>query len=71
MYYFYYIKYVALWLNWIEQPPPKGQVGGSSPPRVTNLIQQLQQVIIFVKIQDPNKIPKIPFTNRLQKNLVI
>ena len=24
------------WLNWIEQPPPKGQVGGSSPSGVTN-----------------------------------
>ena len=29
---------MALWLNWIEQPPPKGQVGGSNPPRVTSLI---------------------------------
>ena len=25
----------APWLNWIEQPPPKGQVGGSNPPGVT------------------------------------
>jgi hypothetical protein len=23
------------WLNWIEQPPPKGQVAGSSPAGVT------------------------------------
>ncbi len=23
------------WLNWIEQPPPKGQVGGSNPLGVT------------------------------------
>jgi hypothetical protein len=30
-------------------------------------MQQLQEVIDFVKIQDPKKIPKIPFTNRLQK----
>ena len=31
---------MALWLNWIEQPPPKGQVGGSNPPRVTKLLEQ-------------------------------
>ena len=29
------------WLNWIEQPPPKGQVAGSNPAGVT--------------IQKPNK----------------
>ena len=23
------------WLNWIEQPPPKGQVGGSNPLGIT------------------------------------
>ena len=26
----------APWLNWIEQPPPKGQVAGSNPAGVTN-----------------------------------
>ncbi len=26
---------VAPWLNWIEQPPPKGQVAGSNPAGVT------------------------------------
>jgi hypothetical protein len=26
---------VAPWLNWIEQPPPKGQVIGSNPIGVT------------------------------------
>ena len=26
---------MALWLNWIEQPPPKGQVAGSNPAWVT------------------------------------
>jgi hypothetical protein len=26
---------VAQWLNWIEQPPPKGQVAGSNPAWVT------------------------------------
>ena len=28
---------VAPWLNWIEQPPPKGQVTGSNPVGVTIL----------------------------------
>ena len=31
------LRRLAPWLNWIEQPPPKGQVGGSSPPGVTNI----------------------------------
>jgi hypothetical protein len=26
---------VVPWLNWIEQPPPKGQVTGSSPVGIT------------------------------------
>jgi hypothetical protein len=26
---------VTQWLNWIEQPPPKGQVAGSNPAWVT------------------------------------
>lgn len=26
---------VTSWLNWIEQPPPKGQVAGSNPAGVT------------------------------------
>ena len=25
----------APWLNWIEQPPPKGQVAGSNPAGIT------------------------------------
>ena len=29
-------KDVAQWLNWIEQPPPKGQVAGSNPAWVTS-----------------------------------
>ena len=58
---------MALWLNWIEQPPPKGQVGGSNPPRVTKLIQQLQSVTDFTKIQNPQKTPKILCSNRVQK----
>ena len=28
---------VAPWLNWIEQPPPKGQVTGSNPVGVTKI----------------------------------
>ena len=59
---------MALWLNWIEQPPPKGQVGGSNPPRVTKLIQQLQYVTVYLKIYNPKKTSKTPFANRLQKN---
>jgi hypothetical protein len=27
---------VAPWLNWTEQPPPKGQVAGSNPAGVAN-----------------------------------
>lgn len=27
---------MAPWLNWIEQPPPKGQVAGSNPAGVAN-----------------------------------
>ena len=28
---------VVPWLNWIEQPPPKGQVAGSNPAGITSL----------------------------------
>jgi hypothetical protein len=28
-------RLAAPWLNWIEQPPPKGQVAGSNPAGVT------------------------------------
>ena len=28
-------KAVVPWLNWIEQPPPKGQVTGSNPVGIT------------------------------------
>ena len=31
----YLVGCVAPWLNWIEQPPPKGQVTGSNPVGVT------------------------------------
>jgi hypothetical protein len=34
--YFNYLS-VAQWLNWIEQPPPKGQVAGSNPAWVTTI----------------------------------
>ena len=29
----------APWLNWIEQPPPKGQVAGSNPAGVTRILR--------------------------------
>lgn len=35
-------KSSAPWLNWIEQPPPKGQVAGSNPAGVTKTITHLQ-----------------------------
>ena len=28
---------MAPWLNWIEQPPPKGQVAGSNPAGVATI----------------------------------
>ena len=28
----------APWLNWIEQPPPKGQVAGSNPAGVATFV---------------------------------
>ena len=37
--------WLAPWLNWIEQPPPKGQVTGSSPVGVT--------IFAFTKISGP------------------
>ena len=59
---------MAPWLNWIEQPPPKGQVGGSNPPWVTILTHKLQWVKSYPE-KNPLKILKIPFTNRLQKKI--
>ena len=32
------IKKVTPWLNWIEQPPPKGQVAGSNPAGVATFL---------------------------------
>ena len=32
---------MAPWLNWIEQPPPKGQVAGSNPAGVATYQKQL------------------------------
>tara|TARA_X000000368_G_scaffold328520_1_gene265546 strand:+ start:175 stop:312 length:138 start_codon:yes stop_codon:yes gene_type:complete len=31
---------MAPWLNWIEQPPPKGQVAGSNPAGVATLLSK-------------------------------
>ena len=33
---------MAPWLNWIEQPPPKGQVAGSNPAGVTKLLFKIK-----------------------------
>ncbi len=30
---------MAPWLNWIEQPPPKGQVAGSNPAGVAKFVR--------------------------------
>gem|GEM_PF-2781087 len=38
---------MAPWLNWIEQPPPKGQVTGSNPVGVT---KKLNKVWRFVRV---------------------
>ena len=32
---------MAPWLNWIEQPPPKGQVAGSNPAGVTTELLEI------------------------------
>ena len=31
----------APWLNWIEQPPPKGQVAGSNPAGVATTLLKI------------------------------
>ena len=36
----------APWLNWIEQPPPKGQVAGSNPAGVATLSQSFRALKI-------------------------
>ena len=41
---------LAPWLNWIEQPPPKGQVAGSSPAGVaSNLIVKSTFIILSLR----------------------
>lgn len=32
------------WLNWIEQPPPKGQVAGSNPAGVASLTDFIEEI---------------------------
>ena len=39
---------VAQWLNWIEQPPPKGQVGGSNSPWVTKNANKYRHCALFI-----------------------
>ena len=38
---------MAQWLNWIEQPPPKGQVAGSNPAWVAIFIVYYQYFMTF------------------------
>ena len=40
----------APWLNWIERPPPKGQVAGSNPAGVaSNLIVKSTFIILSLR----------------------
>ena len=57
------------WLNWIEQPPPKGQVASSNLAWVTILTHYLQWVTSYPEKQNPLKVLKIPWTDRGQKNV--
>ena len=50
-----YVK-MAPWLNWIEQPPPKGQVAGSNPAGVATKHKRRHYYLIFeIGIRDENK----------------
>ena len=52
-----YVK-MAPWLNWIEQPPPKGQVAGSNPAGVATKHKRRHYYLIFeIGIRDENKNP--------------
>ena len=41
---------MAPWLNWIEQPPPKGQVRGSNPLGVAIFLKLVGTKMSFKKI---------------------
>ena len=41
---------MAPWLNWIEQPPPKGQVRGSNPLGVAIFFKLAGTKMSFIKI---------------------
>ncbi len=42
---------VVPWLNWIERPPPKGQVTGSSPVGIANLkLPRIRKILIKILI---------------------
>ena len=46
----------APWLNWIEQPPPKGQVAGSNPAGVATIHKKKTFYLTFkIGIRDENK----------------
>lgn len=40
---------VVPWLNWIEQPPPKGQVIGSNPIGVTSIFLMSEKEDVCAK----------------------
>ena len=42
-------KGMAQWLNWIEQPPPKGQVAGSNPAGVAKTIENFNNLTVLKK----------------------
>ena len=44
---------VVPWLNWIERPPPKGQVTGSSPVGIANLkLPRIRKILIWKNSDD-------------------
>ena len=58
---------VAQWLNWIEQPPPKGQVAGSNPAWVTNFIYLYQYFRQYLTIAIVPKMVKITIVKTYTK----
>ena len=62
----------APWLNWIEQPPPKGQVTGSSPVGVTKHAKRTQAVLDKSRCCDSpgnRQISESPLIQRLEQQI--
>ena len=56
---------MAPWLNWIEQPAPKGQVAGSNPAGVATKHKRRHFLLIFgIGMRDE---VKSPFNNYFYK----